>query len=579
MNQGSNNAGQLYNTVVLALLPVQLLILTPVSLYLNNLAEMNVGLGAVLRACLIPALFLWLGLYLLYRISREKARAWWVLSLSCLSLLVWIQGNLIVWDYGVFDGRNIEWAQYKWRGWVDLAIWLGVLVAGIWLMKDRLRLLSTICIVLVSSQAISILVALVQSEEELEPKADFVSQNDYVQLHQFSKQQNVIHLIVDGFQADVFDFLMTEESVGPAYREAFSGFTFYRENLGVYPYTRFSVPAFLSGEIYKNSAVKDRFIDTILSGKNILNQAKLEGFSLDIASGSSYWVNRYASANYDHIYSLDEDISVNPVHRQSATLIDIALFRSAPHFLKPYIYDKQKWFSSKLFAEAAGGSELYFKHTRFLNSLIRRMEISREEPVYKYFHIMNTHNPMVVDASCQYRGEAVRMSRDTLTYQSNCTMGTLSLLLERFKALGIYDSSLIVIQGDHGGWVGNYRQGPAIEFPNGAEGPEWIKSLASPLLVIKPPQAEGEFETSDQLTSLVQVPNSISEIMGWEKQYSHLSISDSPDVQQQGRSFYFYDWQRNAWEADYTGPIFQFDISGSHYESPWLLSDVFHPPE
>jgi hypothetical protein len=50
-----------------------------------------------------------------------------VVLVFALGLLFWIQGNLLVWDYGVFDGREIVWKDYRLNGIIDSAIWIAVL--------------------------------------------------------------------------------------------------------------------------------------------------------------------------------------------------------------------------------------------------------------------------------------------------------------------------------------------------------------------------------------------------------------------------------------------------------------------
>ena len=40
------------------------------------------------------------------------------------SIILWIQGNVIVWNYGVFDGRIINWTMYSYRGVIDSTIWV-----------------------------------------------------------------------------------------------------------------------------------------------------------------------------------------------------------------------------------------------------------------------------------------------------------------------------------------------------------------------------------------------------------------------------------------------------------------------
>ena len=39
-------------------------------------------------------------------------------------------GHLFVWDYGRFDGSEIDWAQHELLGLVEIAVWLGVLLSS-----------------------------------------------------------------------------------------------------------------------------------------------------------------------------------------------------------------------------------------------------------------------------------------------------------------------------------------------------------------------------------------------------------------------------------------------------------------
>lgn len=558
--------------IVIALIPLQLFILMPAVIYLTNIDEMNVRLFAVLKVCLLPFLFSTLIFYMIYRLSSHRFKTYWLIFLATTTFLLWLQGNVILWDYGVLDGKVINWSEYQWRSWIDFSIWGAISVIAFFSLCSRLKILFGLGILTVVMQVIYVLVLSIEyfSGGLLQPS--YNDPDSLTKIYEFSKKQNVIHIIVDGFQGDVFDFLINDAVLGDNYRRVFSGFTYYKENLGVFPYTEFALPALFSGQIYRNQSTKEVFLHQVFSGKNILNQAKDEGFELDIASVGGYVINRYAYTDYDHIYDIDQDISVNPLQQKSAELVDLALFRSAPHFLKPYIYNNQHWLVSTGF-QGASLPLHYFKHTRFLYSLMHNIKINREQPVYKLFHVMNTHNPMVVNKDCQFKGSASSMERHTLTMQSKCTLDSLTDLLEKFQEVGIFDTSLIIIHADHGGWVGNYRQGPPIVFPNNMERQDFIKSLASPLLLIKKPHAVGELQVSKQLTSLLQLPNTIADVLSWEYDYGHASILDTS--QPEKRSFYWYSWQQGEWSKQNTQDIMEFDIFGSHYDVEWRLKAVY----
>ncbi|NIB40039.1 sulfatase-like hydrolase/transferase [Pseudomaricurvus alkylphenolicus] len=563
--------------VISTTLAAQLFILTPLSLYLTNLQEVGITLGTFLRLCLIPAVLLVLVLFILQRLLA--GRVWLYLQLLQFALIVclWLQANAILWDYGILDGRAIDWGQYPWQGWVDASIWIAVFIAVFRFGSPHLQRLSKLLALILLIQLAPLAAQIYESRHELASIQSFDSTESLDQLYRFSSKHNVIHLTVDGFQADVFDELINRSELGAAYRESFTGFTYYRENLGVFPYTRFAIPAFLAGRVYDNQTSKDSFIDDVFSGKNILNSASEQGYEVDLGISGDYWLKRYSNTSYKNIFALNSDALTGSVHTQFVKLMDLSLFRSLPHFLKPAVYRGQSWLLSSWFSQGNGLQHLYFKHTIFLLNFEREIRVDRDAPVYKYFHIMNTHNPMVVDGRCHYSGRADGMNRQLLTYQSKCTLDTLASFFNVLKERGLYDDSLIIIQGDHGGWPGNRRKGPPIRFPNGNVAPDWLSSLASPLLAIKPPSAAEPLKTSDKLTSLLQLPDTISDILQWQDEFGQQSILDMADDDLGSRSFYFYAWQRDAWETEFAGPIVEFEINGSHYESQWIEKRVIHP--
>jgi hypothetical protein len=97
------------------------------------------------------------------------------------------------------------------------------------------------------------------------------------------------------------------------------------------------------------------------------------------------------------------------------------------------------------------------------------------------------------------------------------------------------------------------------------------------VLAIKPPHTHGELKIDNQLTSLIQLPDTISSIMDWEVEFGAAPITHTESATEKVRKYHLYRWQRDAWETDYTGPIYEFDIIGSHYETPWLHTKTWLP--
>ena len=86
-----------------------------------------------------------------------------------------------------------------------------------------------------------------------------LSGHDDETMFEFSKEQNVIILVLDAFRSDIFQEIIDEDD---EYREMFDGFTYYRNAAGGYPHTDASIPLILTGEYYDNSIPRSEFVRT-----------------------------------------------------------------------------------------------------------------------------------------------------------------------------------------------------------------------------------------------------------------------------------------------------------------------------
>lgn len=557
-----------------ALFSLLLLVLVPLNLYFNNQDEVSISAIDFFRLSLIPALLVMLALSLVGYLLPQKPAKGFMLLLAAFTILVWLQSNLLLWDYGLLDGRMIDWSEFRWQGWADGSIWLLVLVLTFWLGKKRSHIVINIVAIVFLIQLIAtITVGLQKHEHQASDEQD--ADTALEQIYRFSSKHNIVHLMLDGFQSDVFNDLIHVPGLGEQYRWIFKGFTYYPETLSVFPYTRFSIPSFLAGKIYSNEVPQDVYVKKALKGKTILSLARDNGYAVDIAAGEPYLENRYPYIPHDNFYGINSHATSKLA--EAARLIDIGLFRAVPHFLKPRVYNRQQWLLSDWLADDEKMRFNYFKDTAFLYRLIENMTADRKEPVYKYIHIMNTHNPMVVKANCQFAGNVLATTRQSMTFQAKCTLDTVAALLQKMKAIGVYDNSLIIIHADHGAWIGNHRQNDQKLFSGGTTDP--VASLASPLLAIKLPGADKPLTISNTLVSLADLPDTISDAMGWKDSFGHLSIfNKSAASPQRERFFRFYSWRKNEWDETYAAPIVEFSIRGSHYDTKWKQVNVYYPP-
>ena len=267
------------------ILVANVFVFTPFTLYVGNLDEFSMPVWPMLALFGIPALAL-IGLLMIIGMVLGGApyRRYTVL-VATVGLLLWLQGNALVWEYGLLDGQNIDWTQGAWRGWVDSGIWVVAILAAMVFFRAAERPIVHAAVAVFGLQLVVLAYSGFQNADGLLAKSQATYSADALQeIQRFSSTQNVLHIILDGFQADVFDEITSNDVVGPHYRSALQGFTFFKDNLGAFPTTYMAVPAFMSGEIYRNHMPKKEFLHSVLAGRSIINLAFEAGYELDLAT-------------------------------------------------------------------------------------------------------------------------------------------------------------------------------------------------------------------------------------------------------------------------------------------------------
>ena len=108
--------------VVAAWLGCTVVISIPGSIFLANRGEFTIQ-TAHLFMFTVPLFVAGIGFAsIIYAAIPRVGRPYVVATLFALAGLVWLQGNILVWDYGPLDGRSISWTVNRSRGFIDAAI-------------------------------------------------------------------------------------------------------------------------------------------------------------------------------------------------------------------------------------------------------------------------------------------------------------------------------------------------------------------------------------------------------------------------------------------------------------------------
>jgi len=335
-NERRNN--EIKKKIYTTLLVVSFLILTalvfgPGKIYFTNTQEFSSSYSEILY-CLIPvALLLILSITIIIIISPVKYSIYQkiIAVLFGLSFLLWFQGNILVWNYGPFDGRVIIWSNYFFNGIIDSGIWIIFIIILFAKSKTLYKFIPKMCVVFILIQLLSTSIDFIQNPKVESLKEFYINKEN---MYTFSRKKNVVLLVFDAFQSDVFNEIINEDE---KIKESFVGFTYFRNSLGGYPSTFASIPLILTGLYYDNSTpVPDFQKKAYLSPSSLPKTLKENNFTVDIftfAKKTLYYDKKIASnfsgKNHNNIIYVSETLQI----------VDITLFRYIPHFLKRFIYN------------------------------------------------------------------------------------------------------------------------------------------------------------------------------------------------------------------------------------------------
>lgn len=574
MTTGNPRLSPLLATIALTLLVFGVL---PVSMYLGNLGEFLTHPGAIVRLLLVPAALLIVLALAGLRLSRTRDFSRFSSVVAMLTLLAWVEAYLLVWDYGLLDGSPIEWGTPAWRAGVDAVVWLGGIAAAVVLHRRLVGALTTAAMAVVVLQATLVLSEAFTHRKALALKASqHLAAGEIRAMARFSSGRNALHIVLDSFQADVFHEIVTGPG-GADVQASLAGFTYFEEHLGTFPATYLAMPTIVSGQVYRNQEPRAQFMESAYAGRSLLNAAQAAGFEVDIA-GDAWLLDLLMKGRFDNAYLTAQ----LPLAQEAARLLDLALFRLSPHPLKPWIYNEQKWLTQRLVARSELSKFAYFTHNAFVTSITRNFSADRAAPVYKFFHLMTPHAPFVVHPDCSPTDRVMPRIRETVTAQSRCSLAFVVRLLNRMKEAGIYDDSLIVLMGDHGGHIPpvRYRPRNVVQGDTVYDLRPDLVALATPLLAIKPPGDTGAFRISPALTSMTDVAATIDALLGLNAGMPGKSLWDDTYGQSPDRRFYGYHWSRLDPVSEYIEMIQEITVSGSAYQAEsWQAGRVFLPPE
>ena len=435
-----------------------------------------------------------------------------------LVLVTTVQYYFFSESIAVLDGQNINPYSAS-QITVDLVI--AALIGGlIYAFRNRayehFRMLGTgICLF----QLINLGV-LIQSHDDI---FDDVSDLgvDVSSFSNFSRNENVLHIVFDGFQSGLFQDIIESDS---KIASGLDGFLYFPDTLTATEVTQLSFAAFLTGRAYTNNEPMKAYLfnsrlmrmgtaEPVGRAPNLLKAAADSGFQVEVATPFVLLANQdfYSQFFFVHKpYDSQTNLQV-VIDYQSGFVFDLTLFRSVPKVLKEFVYNDGRWRMSSLYTPNQGLSFNHHASIQFLGDVTNRFSLSKWPRVYKLFHLITPHAPFVTNSNCGFSGKELDREYINIYNQARCALIQLIKLLDKFKSSGIHDSATILVHGDHGVRL----PFPDFEIDPGDDIHDFPRPIgnSNPLLLIKPPGGRGELVTVDAELSLTDIPKTMSVLL------------------------------------------------------------------
>lgn len=260
-------------------------------------------------------------------------------------------------------------------------------------------------------------------------------------LTEYSDEKNFIILITDMVDVEYENIVLEKY---PGDKEGLKDFTYYDNVVSGYCYTDNSLPFILSGKWYEGQEKFDHYKEWCYLESPFINELKKQDYILGMYTDE-------LSAT-EQALQLDNTVDITrklerPVDF-AKTWIKLVGYKYLPYPLKQFSQVLPSEFEEPFSSEVDNLKVWDFYESNQLFYTINKEEkltIAEDgRPRFKFIHIKGAHHPYSMD-----RGLDMNVSSSYV----DCVEGTNMILktyLERLRADGAYDNSVIMILADHG---------------------------------------------------------------------------------------------------------------------------------
>ena len=427
------------------------------------------------------------------------------------SFLLWLQGNVLVTNYGTLDGSEIDWSSYTLGGILNALLWAAVIALFIFLMfrlkKKFRKILETAACILLVTQVITLGVLLIQYKG-IQPEEDrFLSRKNELTV---SPEKNVLFFVPDTFDG----YLMTQmlEKYPEETSERLPDFTFYPDTVAGAARTKYAIPFILTGDTNREEQSYTEYLVKGFESSPLIHKLEEGKYSTGF-----YTYKQYVDMSRDDVIdNVDTGVpEVSSGYGLTKEFMKMVALRYAPSLLTPvhwmYTGDFERWKNTDNNAAYSLNDAVLYERL-----IEQGLTASAEKPCFRFYHMVGVHSPYVLDRDLNY----VSDGSGTEEEQGLGTLRIISEYMDQLKKLGVYEQTTVIVLADHG-----YHKHSYMEH--------------CPLLMIKYPGESHPFEISDIPISCTSMAEIMTEALKGE-------LSSLEKWKQAGSRYFYYLTEKNS---------------------------------
>lgn len=529
--------------LILSITPVNLFLAShlflflPASLFMESRRFWNYGFDAYLQI-LLPLAVIVYGLLSMPIIWLPfKWHKYYAVILTGVAAAIW-GANFFVGSEGVVDGSSFYIEASVAQIYMNFFVitLLGLFFATLSYYKPKI---TNTLVIIASFLSFLTVIGLSVTEHKL----GFLNyQESQKELATFSKQKNVLVILLDSFQSDFFQELLVKES---SWETQFNGFTYYMNAASTAPATILSLPTIHSGEVYASGQDIDEFYKNNVKEHSFLKLLQNAGYrAMTLNPFMGFSPEGVARVNQNYISCRHFGVLC-----EARLLLNYSFFNSVPHLFKKYVYNEGSWLLSEFFLPTEIVSN------RILSELATHVVTDSAVPTIKFLHLYGAHAPAVLDESCQLLHGAI-WDRKSAVSQAQCAMRYVLEVLTALKWHQIYDKTAILILADHGAGL------PATLNQT------TLGAIANPLVLFKSFNETTPLRYSEARLSLIDIKQMVCEATN--DCYTETNKSGLASTLQTRQRLPFNDYLRIT-EKQPVLRIYPYALEGSPREaSSWV---------